>query len=62
MRNDWQSERKDDGMSRLREDSLEMMRHESSLKLTHLEHGRTKSCAETKNLEKYDRINLGSNF
>jgi hypothetical protein len=39
-----------------------MVRHEATLTLSHLEYGRTKSHAETRNLEKSDRSSLASNF
>ena len=39
-----------------------MVRHEATLTLAHLDYGRAKSNAETKNLEKSDRSNLASNF
>jgi len=49
-------------MSKLRDNSIEMIRHEAALTLAHLDYGRAKSHAETKNLEKSDRSSLASNF
>lgn len=49
-------------MSKLRENSLEMIRHEATMTLAHLDMGRSKSNAETRNLERSDRSVLASNF
>ena len=46
----------------MRDNSLEMIRHEASMTLSHLDIGRAKSNAETKNLEKSDRSTYASNF